>query len=77
MARWLTLGGTSAATPMIAARAAISRRVVDAGSLYATPPAITFRDITAGSNGLPALPGFDLVTGLGSWADAPPSTPVA
>ena len=74
---WLTLGGTSAATPMIAARAAISRKVVDADFLYATPPPITFRDITEGNNGLPARPGFDLVTGLGSWIDvAPPSAPV-
>jgi subtilase family serine protease len=72
---WLTLGGTSAATPMIAARAAISRKVVNADFLYETPPAITFRDITEGSNGLPALPGFDLVTGLGSWVDTP-SVPV-
>ena len=72
---WLMLGGTSAATPMIAARAAISRKVVDDDFLYATPAPITFRDITEGNNGLPALPGFDLVTGLGSWVDTP-SAPV-
>jgi subtilase family serine protease len=75
---WVSLGGTSAATPMWAARAAISGRVVNAALLYGSPSPIPFRDITTGSNGLPALPGFDLVTGLGSWADAnPPSTPVA
>jgi subtilase family serine protease len=75
---WFSLGGTSAATPMWAARAAIEGLAVDAAKLYASPPPIPFRDITTGDNGLPAGPGFDLVTGLGSWADAdPPSTPVA
>jgi subtilase family serine protease len=67
---WLMLGGTSAGTPMWAARAAASGRVVDANLLYATPSVIPFRDITTGSNGLPALSGFDLVTGLGSWTDS-------
>jgi len=75
---WFSLGGTSAATPMWAARSAIAGLEVDADLLYRSPSKIRFRDITTGSNGLPALPGFDLVTGLGSWADAdPPSTPVA
>ncbi|MEW6476224.1 MAG: S8 family serine peptidase [Actinomycetota bacterium] len=67
---WTTLGGTSAAAPMWAARAAASGLVVDAKLLYSTPSVIPLRDITAGSNGLPALPGFDLVTGLGSWTDS-------
>ncbi|MCA1846179.1 MAG: S53 family peptidase [Actinobacteria bacterium] len=67
---WLRLGGTSAATPMWAARAAVSGGVVDAAHLYVSPSTIPFRDITAGNNGLPALAGFDLVTGLGSWADS-------
>ncbi|MGH9008439.1 MAG: S53 family peptidase [Acidimicrobiia bacterium] len=76
---WLSLGGTSAATPMWAARSAVAGLVVDHALLYgsSTSP-IPFRDITTGSNGLPAKPGFDLVTGFGSWADDdPPSTPVA
>jgi hypothetical protein len=74
---WLRLGGTSAAAPMWAARAAISGGVVKAASLYASPSPIPFRDITAGNNGLPTLVGLDLVTGLGSWADAAaPSIPV-
>ena len=67
---WLRLGGTSAATPMWAARAAVAGAVIDAAHLYAASPSIPFRDITAGDNGLPAGVGFDLVTGLGSWADA-------
>jgi subtilase family serine protease len=64
---WTSLGGTSASTPMWAARAAASGLVIDADLLYRTPSAIPFRDITGGSNGLPALYGFDMVTGLGSW----------
>jgi hypothetical protein len=62
---WSKVGGTSAATPMWAARAAISGKVVDARLVYRS--SIDFRDITVGSNGLPALPGFDMVTGRGSW----------
>ena len=69
---WLKLGGTSAATPMWAARAAVAGVVIDADTLYASPPAIPLRDITSGNNGLPAGPGIDLVTGLGSWADSTP-----
>src|SRR5581483_8770390 len=46
---WTTLGGTSASTPMWAARAAASGLVVDAALLYRTPPAVPLRDITAGS----------------------------
>ena len=75
---WLMLGGTSAAAPMWAARAAIAGLKVDAALLYGATSPIPFRDITSGNNGLPATPGFDLVTGFGSWADADaPSTPVA
>ena len=66
-APWTVLGGTSASTPMWAARAAVSGWAVTADLLYGPASPIRFRDITAGSNGLPALPGFDLVTGLGSW----------
>ena len=69
---WTVVGGTSAATPMWAARAAVSGLVVDANLLYSASSPITFRDITAGSNGLPALAGFDLVTGLGSWTGSTP-----
>jgi subtilase family serine protease len=76
---WLMLGGTSAAAPMWAARSAIAGLVVDADLLYdSSKSPIPFRDITTGSNGLPAQAGFDLVTGFGSWADNDvPSIPVA
>lgn len=63
---WSRVGGTSAATPMWAARSAVSGRVVDAALVYG-PSGIDFRDITAGNNGLPATAGFDMVTGRGSW----------
>jgi hypothetical protein len=33
---------------------------------------IAYRDITAGNNGASALPGYDLVTGRGSWIGASP-----
>jgi subtilase family serine protease len=68
---WSVFGGTSASTPMVAARAAVSGKVIDANLLYGTNT-IPFRDITSGDNGLPALVGYDLVTGLGSWTGATP-----
>lgn len=69
---WTRLGGTSASTPMWAGRAAASGLVVTPKMLYATPSVIPFRDITAGNNGLPAKPGYDMVTGLGSWTGTSP-----
>jgi subtilase family serine protease len=62
---WWTVGGTSASSPMIAARAAISGAVVDSSYIYGG--SITYRDITSGNNGANCLPGYDLVTGRGSW----------
>jgi subtilase family serine protease len=64
---WWVVGGTSASSPMIAARAAISGAVVN--SSYTYGGSITYRDITSGNNGLSCLPGYDLVTGLGSWTN--------
>jgi subtilase family serine protease len=62
---WFTVGGTSASSPMWAARSADAAVVVDAAYVYGT--SIAFRDITSGNNGASALPGYDLVTGRGSW----------
>ncbi len=67
-APWHVVGGTSAATPMWAARSAIAKLAIDAPLLYGAVVPVPFRDITDGDNGLPAGPGFDLVTGFGSWA---------
>lgn len=64
---WMVIGGTSASAPMWAGRAAASGLVVKADRLYSPTSPIAFRDITKGSNGFSAGPGFDLVTGLGSW----------
>jgi hypothetical protein len=50
---------------MWAGRSADAGAVVNAAYVYGS--SITFRDITAGSNGASALPGYDLVTGRGSW----------
>ena len=62
---WYVVGGTSASSPMWAARSAATGAVVDAGTVYGR--SIAFRDITSGNNGAPALVGYDLVTGRGSW----------
>ncbi len=67
---WEVVGGTSAATPMWAARSADSGSVVNAALVYGT--SITYRDITVGNNGAPCLVGFDLCSGRGSWVGAKP-----
>jgi subtilase family serine protease len=75
---WQTFGGTSAGAPQWAGLIAIADQgraynglasldgpdqTIDA--LYSMPKK-AFHDITQGSNGYPALPGYDLVTGRGS-----------
>lgn len=62
---WWVVGGTSASSPMWAARSAISGLVVNAATVYGS--SITFRDITAGGNTGGCLTGFDLCSGRGSW----------
>jgi subtilase family serine protease len=64
---WWQVGGTSAASPMWAARSADAGAFVNSAYIYANPALIPFRDITSGSNGFPAGAGYDLATGLGSW----------
>ncbi|MCL4506320.1 MAG: peptidase S8/S53 subtilisin kexin sedolisin [Chloroflexi bacterium] len=67
---WWTVGGTSASSPMWAARSADSGVVVNAAYVYGG--SINYRDITVGNNGAPCLVGYDLCTGLGSWTGATP-----
>ena len=67
---WFTVGGTSASSPMWAARSAVAGVAVDAAYVYGA--AITYRDITSGNNGAPCLVGYDLCTGRGSWVGATP-----
>lgn len=62
---WFTIGGTSASSPMIAARAAVQGAVVNSAYVYGN--SINYRDITVGNNGAPCLTGYDLCTGRGSW----------
>ena len=62
---WFTVGGTSASSPMWAARAADALPLVNAAYVYGNN--INFRDIVSGSNGASAGVGYDLVTGRGSW----------
>jgi subtilase family serine protease len=66
---WWVVGGTSAGAPQWAAIQALGLSANNnnfyqdaASSAYAS----YFRDITSGSNGYAAGPGYDLVTGLGS-----------
>jgi subtilase family serine protease len=72
---WLVAGGTSAATPIIAAIYALAgntRTLVGASAAYANPQALN--DVTSGTNGLLCLsgymcsagPGYDGPTGMGT-----------
>jgi subtilase family serine protease len=67
---WWKVGGTSASSPMWAARSADAGVTVDAGYVYGNN--ITYRDITSGNNGAPCLVGFDLCSGRGSWTGSAP-----
>lgn len=67
---WFTVGGTSASSPMWAARSAVAGTAVNATTVYGST--ITFRDITQGNNGASCLVGYDLCTGRGSWTGASP-----
>jgi subtilase family serine protease len=67
---WFQVGGTSASSPMWAARSADSGAVVNSAYVYGS--SITYRDITSGNNGASALTGYDLVTGRGSWLGSTP-----
>jgi subtilase family serine protease len=67
---WWVVGGTSASSPMWAARSADAGVVVNSALVYGS--AITYRDITSGNNGAACLVGFDLCSGRGSWTGATP-----
>ncbi len=68
---WLTVGGTSASTVEIAAESDAAGLVMTASSVY--NKGIPIRDVVSGSNGYPALVGYDLATGVGSWSNTPGS----
>jgi subtilisin-like proprotein convertase family protein len=77
-AGWISVGGTSMAAPMWAGLIAITdqgRQLASLPSLdgptQALPalyklPAADFHDVTTGSNGYSAGPGYDLATGIGT-----------
>lgn len=67
---WYSVGGTSASSPMWAARSAAAGVVVNSSYVYGNN--ITFRDITSGNNGAACLVGFDLCSGRGSWTGVTP-----
>jgi kumamolisin len=68
---WTVVGGTSASSPLTAAILAVVKGAdaqtagLISAMLYAAH-STAFRDITTGSNGDPAKPGWDPCTGLGS-----------
>ena len=66
--QWYIVGGTSAGAPQWAAIYALDRSASNVNLYGKAKVAYSsyFRDITSGSNGNPARPGYDLVTGLGS-----------
>jgi hypothetical protein len=67
---WFTVGGTSASSPMWAARSAVAGAVVNSAYVYGN--SISYRDITSGNNGASCKVGFDLCSGPGSWTGTTP-----
>lgn len=67
---WFVVGGTSASSPMWAARSAGSGAQVNSAYVYANN--ISYRDITAGGNTGGCFIGYDLCSGRGSWTGATP-----
>jgi subtilase family serine protease len=68
---WFQVGGTSASSPMWAARSADAGVLVNAALVYGG--SISYRDIIVGSNNVGSCQvGYDLVTGLGSWTGSTP-----
>ena len=68
---WTVVGGTSASSPFTAALIAVAKAVAKSQVGLLTPDVYAARasacnDITTGSNGDPATPGWDPATGLGS-----------
>jgi subtilase family serine protease len=68
---WQVYGGTSVATPCMAAMVNLSKTTYTSTTafltlIYSSNPTESFRDITSGSNGYSCSAGWDYVTGLGS-----------
>ncbi len=74
---WWTVGGTSVSSPIWAAESAVAGISASPQTLYGSSATPSFRDITGGSNGHPALVGYDLATGRGSWAYGAAQAPTA
>jgi subtilase family serine protease len=71
---WFTVGGTSASSPMWAARSADAggTSIITVNAAYVYSSNITYRDPTIGNNGAQCLIGYDLVTGRGTWTGTTP-----
>jgi subtilase family serine protease len=78
---WYQVGGTSLATPVWAARSAVSGQQITLSTIYNGLAPLNFRDITAGTatdgtTSYSCVAGYDLVTGRGSWNGQGTSAPV-
>jgi len=62
---WLMVGGTSLASPVVAAMSVDNNTVLTPATLYGST--MTWRDVTAGTNGAPCRTGYDLCSGRGAW----------
>jgi len=67
---WFQVGGTSASSPLWAARSADAGVVVNAAYVYGS--SITYCDITSGNYGASCLVGLDLCSSRGSWTGTTP-----
>jgi hypothetical protein len=67
---WLTVGGTSAAAPIVAAIFATRSLHPSLTDIYGG--SLSYRDITSGNNGAPCLVGYDLCSGRGRLVPALP-----
>lgn len=65
---WIQVGGTSAATVMVAAHATETAKALNATAVYGGT--LKVYDVTSGSNGHACTVGYDLCTGVGSWNTA-------
>jgi subtilase family serine protease len=63
---WFTVGGTSLATPIWAARAADTGALVNPAYIYGSNT-IKWNDITSGGNADGCTVGYDMCSGIGSW----------
>jgi len=65
---WLVVGGTSLASPVVAATTVDNGVTLTPAMIYGST--MSWRDVTAGTNGAPCRTGYDLCSGRGTWLTA-------